>query len=221
MDEIAKDQRVLLVVANLVIDEDNDGGGDYASLYKWLDRYAVLTANLLMRPVYRLVESLTGDQVTQSAFVERVNALARDPRTEALDVILVMHGSPGRLHFDDGEMTSAALSERLQAAHLADRLRLLYSTACYGFSHAQDFIDAGFRTACGAKRVCANGPYEFPTQLLHWGANATYKSTVRAGNNPVFRLIHDNAAKLLNFPDVDSEKVIVGKKYTRITTPAA
>jgi hypothetical protein len=68
--------------------------------------------------------------------------------------------------------------------------------------------------------VCANGPYEYPTQLLWWGNGATYKSTVKAGNNEVFLLLHDHAAKLI-FDDVDSEKVIVGKKYTRITTPAA
>jgi hypothetical protein len=68
--------------------------------------------------------------------------------------------------------------------------------------------------------VCANGPYDCPAQLLKWGTNQTYKSTVRAGNNPVFRLIHDNAAKAMGFTDVNSEKVIKGKKYTRITSPA-
>jgi hypothetical protein len=56
---------------------------------------------------------------------------------------------------------------------------------------------------------------------MKWGTLHTYKSTVTAGNDPVFRVIHDNAAKAMGFTDVNSEKVIVGKKYTRITSPAA
>jgi hypothetical protein len=221
MVEVTKDQRALLVVANLVLGDNGSNGGNYQRLYEWLDRYAVGVANLLMRPLYRVVESLTKDQVTLDAFLDRVVSLAGDPETEALDVFLVMHGLPGKLYFDDMAITTVDLGERLKAAELAGRLRLLYSTACYGASHAGDFIDAGFRTASGALAVCANGPYDFPTQLLKWGTDQTYKSTVKAGNNPVFRVIHDNAAKAMGFSDVNSEKIIQGKKYTRITSPAA
>jgi hypothetical protein len=221
MDKVTRDERVLLVVANLVLGDSGPNGGNYQSLYKWLDRYAVLVANLLMRPVYRLVESLTEDEVTLGAFLDRVVWLAGDPETKALDVFLVMHGLRGRLYFDDRSIRTAELSEQLKAANLASRLRLLYSTACYGGSHASDFVRAGFRTASGAIGVCANGPYDFPTQLLKWGTNQTYKSTMIAGNNPVFRVIHDNAAKALGFSDVNSEKIIAGKKYTRITSAAA
>jgi hypothetical protein len=217
MAEITKDQRALLVVANLVLGP-GDGGGDYDKLYEWLDKYAVLVANLLMRPVYRVVDSLTKDEVTLDAFLDRVVRLTSDPATEALDVFLIMHGSPGRLYFDDRSISTQEISERLKAANPFDRLRLLYSTACYGASHAEDFVKAGFRTASGAIAVCANGPYEFPAQLLRWGSRQTYKSAVTAGNNPVFRLIHDNAAKVMGFSDVNSEKIIVGKKYTRITS---
>jgi len=220
MPEVTRDERVLLVVANLVLGEPDPEGGNYQSLYKWLDRNAVRVANLLMRPLYRRVESLTDDQVTLDAFLDRVVWLAGDPETEALDVFLVVHGMPGRIYFDDRSITTADLAERLRSADLTDRLRLLYSTACYGASHARDFVDAGFRTASGARAVCANGPYDFPTQLLKWGTFNTYKTTARAGNDPVFRLIHDHAAKAMGFTDVNSEKIIVGKKYTRITSPA-
>ena len=220
MAEIQKDERALLVVANLVLGSSDGDDGDYGKLYEWLDKYAVLVANLLMRPVYRVVDSLTKDEVTLGAFVDHVTALAGDPATKALDVFLVMHGSPGRLYFDDRSVTSAELGEHLRAASPVGRLRLLYSTACYGASHAEDFIRAGFRTASGALAVCANGPYDLPAQLLAWGSLQTYKSALVAGNNPVFRLIHDNAAKLMGFADVNSEKIIAGKKYTRITSPA-
>ena len=220
MAEIQKDERALLVVANLLLGPSDGDSGDYGKLYEWLDKYAVLVANLLMRPVYRVVDSLTRDEVTLSAFVDRVATLVSDPATKTLDVFLVMHGSPGRLYFDDRSVATAELSKQLKAASPAGRLRLLYSTACYGASHAVDFIQAGFRTASGAVAVCANGPYDFPAQLLKWGSLQTYKSAVVAGNSPVFRLIHDNSAKLMGFTDVNSEKIIAGKKNTRITSPA-
>jgi len=219
MSEILKENRALLVVANLVLG-DGDDEGDYDKLYEWLDKYAVLVANMLMRPVYRVVESLTENRVTLTGFVDRVVQLALDPQTQALDVFLVMHGSETRLFFDDVSVTTADLAEMLAAADLAHRLRLLYSTACYGALHAEDFVKAGFRTASGALAVCANGPYDFPTQLLKWGTFNTYRSAMAAGNNPVFRVIHDNAAKLMGFTDVNSEKTIAGKKLTRITSPA-
>ncbi len=95
MSEILKDQRALLVVANLVLG-DSDDGGDYDKLYEWLDKYSVLVANMLMRPIYRVVESLTENRVTLTGFVDRVVQLALDPQTQALDVFLVMHGSDGQ-----------------------------------------------------------------------------------------------------------------------------
>jgi hypothetical protein len=216
MDEVSWDQRVLLVVANLKSDQDDK----LKWLYQWLDENAIRVSKALLHSHYRIIDTLTGSIVTRANFIERVMYLATAPQTEALDVFLVMHGAPGELCFDDGPVRSADLGEQLRGVQLGHRLRLLYSTACYGATHAQDFVKAGFRSASGAVGVCANGPYEFPTQLNNWGKNKTYKSVVTAGNNPLFLTIHDAAAKTVGFSDVNSEKVIFGKMYTRITSPA-
>ena len=109
---------------------------------------------------------------------------------------------------------------KLSDTLLKQRLRLLYSTACYGATHAPDFIRAGFRVASGATRTNANGPYDYPTQLACWGRGWTYRSTVNLANSPIFIAMHDAIAKLLGFDDVNSEKMIEGRKHTRITTPA-
>ena len=216
MSEVTKDDRVLLVVANLAMD-----GVQYEKLYEWLDQSAVNVANLLMRPHYRYVDTMLGNDVTSVKFLERVVNMAEAPHTKALDVFIVLHGSPGKLYFDDKAVTTSELADQLSAANLADRLRLLYSTACYGATHAPDFVRGGFCTASGAVAVCANGPYELPVQLTKWGAGNTYKSAVKAGNDPVFLAIHDHTAhRLLGFDDVNSEKVIFGKKLTRITSKA-
>ena len=143
----------------------------------------------------------------------------QDPQTKVLDVFLNLHGSPGTLHFDDGSITSSDLKSQLQAANLKHRLRLLYSTACYGATHAPDFVGAGFRVASGAVGVNANQLYDYPLQLYHWGTYKTYQSAVKAGNNPALMTIQDNLARAF-FDDVNSEKIIEGKKNTRITSEA-
>jgi len=52
------------------------------------------------------------------------------------------------------------------------------------------------------------------------GTSITYGSAPAAGSNPVFRVIHDNAAKLMSFTDANSEKTIAGKKLTRVMSSA-
>jgi hypothetical protein len=216
MNRIESEERALLVVANL-----SDGGDPrLQKLYEWLDENAIKVAKLILDDEYHHIEALTGPDVTAQNFVGRVLANAQNPQIKALDVILVLHGLKEKLFFDDGSIESSDLGAQIQTANLQDRLRLLYSTACYGSTHAQDFIDAGFRTASGAAGVCANGPYDYPAQLYNWKQEKTYKSAVKAGNNPLWMAIYDNIAEALGFDDVNSEKVIMGKKYTRIYSEA-
>lgn len=216
MSEINNEKRALLVVANL-----SDGGDAMLQkLYEWLDINAVNIAKLILEDEYHHIDTLTGDHVTKANFIDRIIANAQDPQIEAPDVFLVLHGLEGKLFFDDGAAKSSDLRDKIKTASIQHRLRLLYSTACYGASHAQDFVDAGFRTASGALKVRANGPYDYPAQLYNWKEGKTYKSTVKAGNHPLWMTIHDKIAETLGFDDVNSEKIIKGKKYTRITSEA-
>lgn len=216
MSDVAKDERVLLVVANL----SDAGDPRFQLLYQWLDANALSLAWVLMRAHYRRIEALTGSNVTSVAFIDRIKELALDPQTKVLDVFLVLHGSEGALHFDDGVIASRVLKARLQAANLKHQLRLLYSTACYGATHADDFVEAGFRVVSGAKGINANGPVDYPVQLHEWGRNKRYQAVVNAGNQRLGIWTHDAIARALGFEDVNSEKIIAGKNYTRITSEA-
>ena len=216
MGDMGKDERALLVITNL----SDAGDARFQWLYRWLDANAVNVAEMLMGAHYGRIEALTGANVTSSSFLHRITFLANEPEIRVLDVFLNLHGSRGTLHFDDGPVSSSSLSDDIKAANLKNRLRLLYSTACYGATHAGDFVRAGFRTASGALGVNANGTYDYPTQLYHWADNETYKSVVKAGNHRIGILTHDTLANAFGFADVNSEKVIEGKKYTRITSEA-
>lgn len=235
--DIVRDQRALLLVANLAKDIDAyavlAGNGSpspvglaldreklWQALYQWLDLNAIGAEKLILGNQYHTIEELTGAGVTVDAFIDRIQWLADLPGTQVLDVVLVMHGGPNVLCFDDRNVNTAVLGEQIKELGLKHKLRLLYSNACYGSTHAEYFVKAGFRTASGAKCVCANGPYDLPVQLTTWAAGGTYRSAVKAGNYPPCRKVYDSAARLLGLPDVDSEKIIAGKKLTRITSPA-
>ena len=90
------------------------------------------------------------------------------------------------------------------------KLRTLYSTACFGLSHAQPFVDAGFEAACGAIGQCANGPVEYPQVLSMWSHGHTFKDAVNKGDDPSTRKIFDAAAWLSGFNRANSDKEIKG-----------
>jgi hypothetical protein len=192
----------------------------FQKLYEWLDANAIKVAKGLLEPRYRLVETLTDADVTSANFVSRLTSLAADPQTRAVDVILVVHALPDVLVFDDGRIPIEKIRDHIKDASLKHRLRLLYSTACFGASHAPHFVEAGFRVASGAIRSNTNGPYDYPTQLYHWGKGETYRLAVSRGSNWIFMAIHDEIAEVLGFDDVDSTKEISGRVLTRITSPA-
>ncbi len=212
---VSKDDRVMLLVSNVA-----GTAKKYQLLYHWLDDNAIAVGKDMTQPHYRKVSVLTGDQVTRDAFVTRVRILAKSVGTQALDVFLNLHGLRDGLLFADGKVRIQSLAAEIGALGLSHRLRLLYSTCCWGALHAPHFVEAGFKTASGAIGINANGPFDFPTQLSRWTKGSTYASAVSAANNPFMRMVHDRAAELVGFDGVDSTKVLEGVKSLRITSPA-
>ena len=213
---VKRKQRVLLVVANLT----THGREDLAWVYKWLDANSLNVATFLLGALYRRVYTLTGDEVTVDNFVGQLERLAANPKTKAIDVLINLHGWKGKLWFVEGPIKVKRLADLIAEVHVEHKLRLLYSTACYGASHALDFVRAGFRVASGAVGVNANGAHDYPTQLLYWAMGATYKSALAAGNNKLITSVYDKLARKFDFEDVNSKKIAVGRKKTKITSNA-
>ncbi len=216
MSVVSRDERVLLVVANLTKWADPN----FQKLYEWLDQNAVNVARVMMGLHYREVDTLIGPEATSANFLTRLTTLAEDPQTKAVDVFLHLHGLENELFFEEAPVETSELGDELKAAGLKERLRLLYSTACFGATHAPDFVRGGFRVVSGAVAINANGPYDYPAQLFSWGLGQTYRMAVQAGSNAVFMAILDNVAKAMGFDDVNSRKEIEGRVLTRIITEA-
>ena len=175
---ISKNQRTILLVSNVTTRAKK-----WRVLYEGLDRGAVRVGRRILKDHYRSVLSLTGDSVTSDGFVTKVRVMAKTVGTQALDVFLNVHGRPDKLVFLDREIPITELADQVADLNLGHRLRLMYSTACYGGMHAKHWVAAGFRTASGAVGVNTNGEVEFPVLLHKWANGGSYASAVRAGRS--------------------------------------
>jgi hypothetical protein len=136
--------------------------------------------------------------------------LGANQAIRAIDVIVNLHGAKNQLFFEDGGVSTASLKNDFLALNLGHKLRLLYSTACYGRSHADDFVGSGFNAASGAVGVNANSATEYPTVLTMWAASAKFRDALAEGENILTRKAADDLAKMMGFSDANSDKVIYG-----------
>ncbi len=204
-----KEARAVVVISSLA----PAGRKRLKVLYRALETISAEIADHLLKPVYGTYTVLAGAKAGRSQLADAVTKAAARDDIRAIDVVVVLHGSPGRLIFDDGSgkgvsVDAAAVANDLAAAR--PKLRMLYSTACYGLSHAQPLVDGGFQAACGAIGECANGPVEYPQVLSMWSHGHTLKDSVDKGDDPATRVIFDTVAKWSGFPHANSDKEIKG-----------
>ncbi len=210
---ITKDQRALLVVQYLA---GQYGAENWQWLYRYLDASGVLLADMILKPVYKRFLTLTGSQASKQQFLNELKNLGTDSSIKAIDVIINLHGSPEKLCFQDNVVPMSTLKTDIQGLNLSNKLRLLYSNACYGATHANEFVEAGFNAAVGAVGVNANSATEYPTVLTLWGTGCTLDTAVSAGENSATRIPADQAATAVGFTDVNSDKNITGDKNLNI-----
>jgi hypothetical protein len=213
---VPKAKRALLVVCELAY----GGASNLRQLYTWIETAGMTTVRAILGDDYRSISELKGPQATRSRFVRKLKSLTADSRNKAVDVVLMLHGLRNRLYFRDGGVNTTDLKSEIANNGPLAKLRACFSTACYGASHASDLVDAGFRVACGARGVYANGAWGIPTALRNWADEETFSKAVSQANNPAMIAIADRAAELIGFNGVDSHWIVRGTRSTRITSKA-
>ncbi len=203
---INKTERALLVISNMV----THGRSDLQRLYQFIELSGVALAEIILRPRYKTYRKLVRDQATFNAFIAALISLASDDSIKAIDLILNLHGYEKVLCFEDGEVCTDRIKNELLDLNLNAKLRMVYSTCCYGKSHAEDFVAGGFKAASGALATNANAATEYPVFLTLWAAGRKFKSAIATGNISLTRIPQDRAAKAMGFDDADSHKVIIG-----------
>ncbi len=217
-DPLPIGQRSLVIASALDL-----GDGRYESLYRALQHAGPAIVRNTLDGSYARANALIGDELTEQALVDALAAAAST--SLAVDLILMVHGEPDRLVLSDGHGAASDVSIFDLAAklagneQLAGRLRLCYSTACFGFSHAQALLGAGFRAVIGARGVNANSATELPLLLRAWASGEHIGDALERADDPVLRDIADALARLAGFDEVDSMKMLLGDRTLTIDAP--
>ena len=207
---IAKENRVLVVINWL-------SSGDHDYLYRFIEASGRGTIQAILGDDYLRIVKLYGTKATFTGLIEALRKEGAKRSVHRIDLIVMLHGLPGKLVFKDGRKATSEVCEAIKELGLAAKLRLLYNTSCFGDSHSQHFLRAGFDTAIGSKKVNANAAVEFPLLLSLWQFNNTIEQCL-APTRPLTGPA-DAAAKAYGFltnaswkNDVNSTKVLRGKK---------
>jgi hypothetical protein len=129
-----------------------------------------------------------------------------------VDLIVFLHGGKNSLRFSDTNRSMASVVEAIQDANIpASKLRMVYSSACYGASQADDWVSAGFNCASGSKACNANGAVELLPFLLKWREGKTFGTCISESENLLLSAPFDAAGRLM-LPDqvVNSDKDVIG-----------
>lgn len=184
------------------------------TFYNFAQAAGIATIRAALSLSYGSIDVLENSNATKANFVSKLRSISRKSGIKAIDVIMMVHGGNGVLCFYDADINADTLGNEIHALGI-NKLRLYYSTACYGATHNHGLRHAGFCTAIGSQGVNTNGASEFPTVLSLW-----------ALGNDIYRCVHTgmvgyelmDSAVRGSFPDADSYKEIWGKHHISINS---
>jgi hypothetical protein len=213
----SKSQRVLIVVSYLSASEKWFDG------YNFIETSGIATIDLFLKSKYSSIVKLKDSNATKDKFISALSTYAKKSTIKAIDVIMMTHGAKEKLYFYKSTGTkldavsTSTLESEIKALSISSKLRLLYSTACYGSSHNDNFVDAGFDVSVGAKGVNTNSATEFPIVLGMWGAGDKISTAIAYGETGY--KVFDAIAKLSSkWSDANSDKDVYGRGSTTINS---
>jgi len=182
-------------------------------LYKFLERSGSTGVKGELGLHYRQFQELYRSDSSSENFRGVLSALLADDSVKAIDVVISFHGSDGNLWFYGGKTNMGELARDIRARWTAScrrngvldadcvmrrqrKLRIVYSAACYGASHASAWIDAGFAAAAGAVGVHTDSAASFPTFLNSWRSGLSFADAVDRANRADLTHAYDTWAKL-------------------------
>ncbi len=214
LPKVQKAERVAVVVVELATHAPQDRRW----FYEWVEAGAQAETKNRIVPIYGRVELLTGAKATLARLNAVLGQAATSTKVKAIDVFINLHGSDGALTFFDGTHAVSSIRDKINSIKgVREKLRAFNSSACYGATHVKDLLGAGFKVASGARRVNANGGYDFHTFLSAWGNNEAYFSAQEKGNDPKWIKFYDDMAIKWGLSDVDSYKLVEGKSDLTIS----
>ena len=217
---VSGEERVLLIVNCLA----EHGDERFQYLYQFIEKTGISLAKRYLDHHYRSIITLKDQEATLPRFLSCLSNLVDDPRNLALDLFLQLHGLKGEVRFFDQWVFSTELARDIRLLVKRDCLRLVYNTSCYGDSHSDDFLKAGFKVSVGSLKVNANAATEYPIFCRRWPKRKfsgkkeiPVAEVVRRADRTLPRLIQDWVAGYF-FENIDSKKVLRGDGMVTINT---
>lgn len=211
---VTKNQRALVVLKYIAT-----GDSDIEWLYGFAEGASGVVVDAGLGDQYGTIVRLKGTQATRPKLLSTLADLGNRSDIKAIDLLVMVHGEAERLLLRGGKHAMDRLAFDIDVLGIGKKLRLAYSTACYGATHADELVAAGFDCAVGAKQINANGATEFPLVVAGWSSGKTIETAVADG--AVGMDLQDAAAVVMGFNGVDSTKVIAGDGDLTISSNAS
>jgi hypothetical protein len=222
---VSKTQReAVIFVANLA-----HGSGLESGFFNLVQFSAVTIAQTALGPLYNHVRVVQGNDATLANLHAALKAEANRSGAKAVDLIFVTHGLDKGVLFSDGKTpmsdVTAAIVSNLNATQRG-KLRVVFSTACFGATHRSGWLSAGFKAASGSTGIYADSASSYPAFLAAWIIEAKFSDAVAAANAADPLRLSDNAARVWfnsqGKPEkanlVNSNRVVSGSGALKIGT---
>ena len=182
VDIDAENRNLLIAVSDL-----SDGAtGLEGKLYDFIEFTGPAEAQVMLMDDYGEIVVLRDAALNLPNFVETLDRLTAQ-RGEVTDVIFMTHGMSDELTFADGQKEASVVANEIIRALSPlqrARLRMMFSTACFGAQHVDDWLRAGFKTAAGSKGVVSDTATSFIAFLAAWGRGYMFDDAVYFADNP-------------------------------------
>lgn len=154
-------------------------------MYRAIEWGAQRMGQRYLRRSYRTHAVLRGSLATLDGLAKALDEATAQPGIAAVDLLVNPHGTSRKVWFDDGPAdcidVCAALRGLLDSEQRR-RLRAVFSTACFGMSHNDAWLRAGFAVAVGSRGIYADGMTSLPRMLAAWAAGSTVLEAAAAAN---------------------------------------
>jgi hypothetical protein len=192
---VSKSQRgAVIFVANLAHGSTLEQG-----FFNSVQFAAVTIAQASLGPLYGHVTTVQGNSATLAQLHAALKAEANRSGVKAVDLIFVTHGLSEKVLFSDGKTPMTTVSAEI-VGHLnatqRGKLRIVFSTACFGATHRSAWLSAGFKAASGSTGIYADSATSYPAFLGAWIIGTKFLDSVNVANNADPLRLSDNAARL-------------------------
>lgn len=234
---VRRGERTLVIFSEF--NEYTESAEGLKKLYRFLEGSGISVAASLLAASYDRILPCTGVGATPSALTDTLREALADRDVDELDLLWHGHGNLA----NDGAYFSMApgsddpskdmyhvdeISAAIEDVDAEDRLRMFYTTACFGSKLAEEMVESGFNCGAGALGVNTNAAIEYPLFLKYWASLMPFGVAVSLAFNKSGWRATDAAVRAFDqhsknpgrFEDVNSFKETFGDRSTNIRSNA-